>query len=184
MHVMNAHTDGDLVIVDYVHRDEVPFLDAPVADNVPRLYRTTIDLERGITNDEMLDTRPVEFPRIDDRRSGLSFRFGYVCAVTHGGNGPKGADFDALVRYDFVSDRAVEHRFPEGIVVGEPVFAPNPDGMSEEDGWVLALTYDTTRDESELVVIDAADFDGEPVARVPMPRRIPAGLHGAWLPAD
>ncbi|WP_199756825.1 carotenoid oxygenase family protein [Tautonia sociabilis] len=36
---------------------------------------------------------------------------------------------------------------------------------------------------SSLVVVDALAFNDEPVARVLLPRRIPHGFHGTWLPA-
>lgn len=42
--------------------------------------------------------------------------------------------------------------------------------------------YDPVRDGSDLVVIDASDFAGEPVARVRLPRRVPHGFHGNRLP--
>jgi carotenoid cleavage dioxygenase len=52
---------------------------------------------------------------------------------------------------------------------------------AEQDGWVLALRYDRELDCSDLVVLDANEFDGEPVAVVQLPRRVPDGLHGGWV---
>ena len=37
-------------------------------------------------------------------------------------------------------------------------------------------------DATTLNVLEAQDFTGEPVARVELPRRIPFGAHGSWLP--
>jgi carotenoid cleavage dioxygenase-like enzyme len=183
MHFLNGYSDGDTVIVDYVYRRRLDLGPTSTPDNAPRLHRAAIDLVAHTVRDELLDERLVEFPRIDDRRTGLRHRYGYLSAVTHGGGGPPGAAFDSLVRFDLNAGTSLEHRFVEGITVGEPVFAPRPDGTAEDDGWILALTYDVTRDASELVVIDAADFAAPPVAIVPIPRRVPAGLHGTWLPA-
>ena len=61
---------------------------------------------------------------------------------------------------------------------------PRADSTTEGDGWILAFTYDALHDRSELVIIDAEHFAGRPVAAVQLPRRVPAGLHGTWLPAD
>jgi carotenoid cleavage dioxygenase len=37
-------------------------------------------------------------------------------------------------------------------------------------------------DGSDLVIIDASDFEGGPVARIRLPRRVPHGFHGNWMP--
>jgi carotenoid cleavage dioxygenase-like enzyme len=34
-----------------------------------------------------------------------------------------------------------------------------------------------------LLIVDAQDFAGPAVARVKLPRRVPFGFHGSWLPA-
>jgi hypothetical protein len=41
--------------------------------------------------------------------------------------------------------------------------------------------YDRELDRSDLVVLDASDFGGDPVAVVQLPRRVPFGIHGSWL---
>jgi carotenoid cleavage dioxygenase len=88
------------------------------------------------------------------------------------------------VRYDLRATAVLQHRFPDGVVVGEPQFVPRRDSTAEGDGWILALTYDIVHDRSSLVVIDAADFAAAPVAVVKLPRRVPAGLHGTWIPGN
>jgi carotenoid cleavage dioxygenase len=181
-HFVNAYTEGDSVVVDYIHRPSFE-LDAAVGvRQCPTLHRAVIDLGRGVVRDEMLDPTPMDFPRIDDRRTGLQYRYGYLAAVTHGDGAPKGVGFDTLARYDVQSRSIVHHRFDPGVVVGEPLFVPRPDSITEGDGWVLTLSYDCRNDRSELVIIDAMEFANAPLARVRLPRRIPAGLHGAWVP--
>jgi carotenoid cleavage dioxygenase len=117
----------------------------------------------------------VEFPRIDDRLAGLPARY----AVSVG---------DAsLVRYDLQTGAAVTHSFgtsdaPGG--PGEAVFVPSPTGPADEsNGWYLGYVYDPADDASELVILDASDFAGEPVARIRLPRRVPYGFHGNWISA-
>jgi len=92
----------------------------------------------------------------------------------------------ALVRYDLSNGAAVEHRFAGSGVggPGEAVFVPSPDGPADEtNGWYLAYVYDSARNSSDLVILDAADFGGEPVARIQLPRRVPYGFHGNWISA-
>lgn len=184
MHVVNAFTEGSRAVVDYIHRRQLDPVSIGSRDDRPKLYRSVIDLGRGSVSDELLDGRIVELPRIDERRTGLPYRFAYLAAVVHGGGGANAASFDTLLKIDLRTTTAVEHRFPEGIVVGEAVFVPRPSSRAEDDGWLLAFTYDTTRDTSDLVVLAAADPSLPPLATVPMPRRVPAGLHGTWLPAQ
>ena len=62
------------------------------------------------------------------------------------------------------------------------MFARDPDGAAEDDGWLLNLVTDLATDTTDLVVVDARDLDAEPVARVHLPRRVPFGFHGNWMP--
>ena len=64
----------------------------------------------------------------------------------------------------------------------EAVFAPAAGESDELAGWYLTYVYDPVADGTDLVVIDASDFEGEPVARVRLPRRVPHGFHGNWIP--
>lgn len=52
---------------------------------------------------------------------------------------------------------------------------------STADGWLLVCIYRRATDTSELVILDGSNVEGEPIATVHLPRRIPAGFHGAWL---
>jgi carotenoid cleavage dioxygenase-like enzyme len=93
----------------------------------------------------------------------------------------------ALVRYDLQRDTATEHRFGGGghgepSAPGEAVFAPAVGQSDELAGWYLTYVYDPATDGSDLVVIDASDFEGDPVARIRLPRRVPHGFHGNWIP--
>jgi carotenoid cleavage dioxygenase len=181
-HVLNAYTEGDEVVVDYVHRPSFEFGRPLGVSSGPTLHRLVIDLARSDVSDEEFDPRPVEFPRIDDRRVGLRHRYGFFAALTRGDGRPEGIGFDTLVRCDLRVESTVEHRFPEGVLVGEPQFVPRPDSVVEGDGWILALTFDVLNDRSELVILDTEAFDSDPVATVRLPRRVPAGLHGTWIP--
>lgn len=45
--------------------------------------------------------------------------------------------------------------------------------------WWTTIATDRTTMTSQLLVIPAADLAAGPVARVQLPRRVPAGLHGS-----
>jgi carotenoid cleavage dioxygenase len=171
-HVANAYEDGNTVVVQAVRYPELWRNDGGFGASAV-LWEWTIDLTSGRVTERQLDDRAVEFPRIDDRLAGLPARY----AVTVG---------DAsLVRYDLQTGSAVEHTFgtsedPGG--PGEAVFVPSPSGPADEtNGWYLAYVYDPDRNSSDLVILDAADIDGDPVARIRLPRRVPYGFHGNWI---
>jgi carotenoid cleavage dioxygenase len=89
-----------------------------------------------------------------------------------------------VVRYDLVRRSTQRYRVPEGDQNSEPVFVSRPNASSEDDGWLLVCVYRRATDTSDLVILDGTNVEGEPIATVHLPRRIPAGFHGAWLPKD
>ncbi len=176
-HVANAHesADGKSIVLQAVRYAEL-WRDNGGFDANAVMWSWTIDLQNGTVSERQLDDRAVEFPRIDDRLAGLPARF----SVSVG---------DAsLVRHDLTDGSAVEHRFSTGLVPGGPggeaVFVPSTSGPADEsNGWYIAYVYDAARDGSDLVILDASDFAGKPVARIQLPRRVPYGFHGNWIPA-
>lgn len=175
-HVANAYettsADGDALVLQAVRYPELWRQDGGFdADGV--MWTWTVDLQRGTVTERQLDDRVVEFPRIDDRLATLPAR--YAVSVGDGN----------LVRHDLRTGEAAEHRFggtdaPGG--PGEAVFVPSTSGPADESsGWYLGYVYDPARDGSDLVIIDASDFTGPPVARIKLPQRVPYGFHGNWI---
>ena len=175
-HVANAYdsADGKSIVLQAVRYPEL-WRDNGGFEASGALWNWTIDLQNGRVSERQLDDRAVEFPRIDDRLAGSNARY----AVSVG---------DAsLVRYDLDTGDAVQHNFgtpdsPGG--PGEAVFVPSSSGPADEsNGWYLGYVYDPVRDGSDLVILDAGDFAGDPVARIRLPRRVPYGFHGNWIGA-
>jgi carotenoid cleavage dioxygenase len=65
---------------------------------------------------------------------------------------------------------------------GEAVFAPRKDATSEDDGYVILFAWDEPNRQSECVVIDAQNFEADPIARIKIPHRVPFGFHASWVP--
>jgi carotenoid cleavage dioxygenase len=61
------------------------------------------------------------------------------------------------------------------------VFVARADAKAEDDGWVMTYVYDQSRDASDVVILDAQDFEGPPVATIALPVRVPYGFHGNWI---
>lgn len=183
-HFLNAYDDGDRVVVDGCRMDRLNFMmdpDDPPTGAEGVLTRFTIDLAAGRASFEALDDRCGDFPRVNDRYACHRHRYGYVAAYAEGLR-PDG-EFDLIVKYDLQRGTAETYRFGPGVAIGELVFAPDPEGRAEDDGWLVGFATDLGRLETDFVVLDARDVTAGPVARVRMPRRVPFGFHGSWLPA-
>jgi carotenoid cleavage dioxygenase len=140
------------------------------------MWRFVLDLASGRVSEQQLDDRTVEFPRIDERHTGMAARWTYLV-------GSLDRDANALVRYDLLGGtEPVEFDFGPGRVPGEPVVVPRSSAAQEDDAWLVAYVYDAAPDASDLVVLAADDLTSGPVATVHLTRRVPYGFHGTWLP--
>jgi carotenoid cleavage dioxygenase-like enzyme len=146
----------------------------------PARYR--VDLAAGTAGWEPTDDLAGDFSRINPAYDGVRARYLYMSGFTR--TDRHLGDFDAIVRYDDATgDRTLWSAGATGHV-GESVFAADPDGSAEDDGWLLNVVYDHVRDASDLVVLDARDVTAGPVATVRLPRRVPFGFHANWFPED
>lgn len=53
--------------------------------------------------------------------------------------------------------------------------------IDPSNGPKWTTVHDVPNATTELVVVDAQDFAGGPVARVVLPQRVPCGFHGNWV---
>lgn len=178
-HPMNAYEDDDgTIVVDVPMQDSVYRND--IFDKAgPRLERWTIEPSSGKVRQELVDDAPQEFCRVNDSRLGSPHRFGYTIGV--------GLDMPyedtRVYKHDFRAGTREVHDFGPGRHPGEFVFVGDPDRGDEEDGgWLLGFVHDDASNRTSLVVLDAQDVPGAPVATVHVPRRIPYGFHGTWVP--
>ena len=132
-----------------------------------------------------VQTCALPISRVADDRVGLPNRYGYMTA-TRPVDG-SGLMATQLLKYDLTSGACAVHECGPGRRPGEGVFVADPDrgsGAQEDAGWVVTYVYDEATDTSDLVIIDATDFTAAPVATVSLPRRIPFGFHGSWVPGQ
>ncbi len=181
-HPVNAHEEGDRIVLHVSRQPEAFASSNDDYAQVGRLWRWTIDLAAGTVTEQMIDDRPGDFGRVDDRMVGLDARYGYLMAMSGEGVSEEPVYGSALWKYDLRSGQCWEHHLGEGVRGAEPVFVPASPTAGEDEGWVLSLSHDTGSNESRLLVIDAQDFAGPPVAVVHLPRRVPYGAHGSWVP--
>jgi carotenoid cleavage dioxygenase len=180
-HPMNAFDLPDGRVVVDVARHPKMFASDVRGPNegAPTLERWTIDPTGAKVLEERIDDRGQEFPRVDERLLGRQHRWGYTVGFE---TADRGIDAGSVYRHDFATG-AVERRDDAGRYGwGEVVFVPRSDTSAEDDGWLMGYRYDRDAETSELVVLAAQDVTGDPVAVVHLPRRVPYGFHGNWMP--
>lgn len=183
-HPLNAHEEGDKIVLHVCrqpHAMKGGMQDiGSLEDTSARLWRWTIDLAAGTVNEEQIDDAPGDFPRIDDRRIGLPARYGYMLGMVPMTASP---NYDRWIyKYDLQTGKRQRHDLGENVHGGEPLFAPRGPDAAEDDGWILSIVHDENTNQSSLVILDARDVEGAPVAKVKLPRRVPYGAHGNWFP--
>ncbi|MCE0721616.1 MULTISPECIES: carotenoid oxygenase family protein [Legionella] len=181
-HFANAYEQNHEIIIDYVRHEKIVLLtqEEKRPSVPPRLNRTVLNLKTETMKHSVLDERLVEFPRIREDQNSLSHQFIYTPTKTNTLKSQQA--FNALIKYDVTNQRSWVYDFGPHAEIGEAVFAPASSHKSEDDGYLLLFVYDKRSNQSELVILDAQDFQNDPIARIKMPRRIPHGLHGSWMP--
>jgi len=176
-HPMNAHSEGSTLVAEVVRYPTLPLFGAD-SGQPAMLHRWTIDLAAGTLKDEQLADDPLEFPRVDERRAGLSYRHGYAGGRLDAGQ--EQFSFNSILHYDLETGRRKAHRLRAGSQTGEPVFVPRSPDSPEGDGFLLACVYRGDENRSDLLVLDAQNVEDAPLATVQLPHRVPYGFHGNW----
>ena len=178
-HPVNAYDDDGSVVIDLCLYDRMFDTDVagPFGDGVARLERWVIDPVARSLRTTVVDERANEFPRVANAVATRRHRYAYTVEPSVD---PQAGW--ATVKHDLTTGerRAVDHG--PGRAAGEAVFVGRADhGPEEDDGWLLTLVHVLGSDSAEFVVLDAQDLDRGPVARVPLPARVPFGFHGNWI---
>lgn len=177
-HAVNAYDTADGAVVLDVPVHDRMFSRSPAGPDSQRvgLERWTIDPVSRTVSRVTLDPTPQEFPRPDERRLGQPYRYAYTMAMTGPFLGER------LFKHDLETGTRQTHDFGPGRHPCEFVFLPAHDGAEEDEGWLMGFVVDATADTTDLVILDARSFEGEPQAIIRLPHRVPPGFHGNWLP--
>ena len=181
-HPVNAYDVDEKIVIHVSRQPEAFGSSSDDYAEVGRLWRWTIDLSLGTVTEEQIDDRPGDFGRVADKVIGLDAQYGYLMAMAGEGNSEEPVYGSALWKYDLHTGECWEHHLGDTVRGGEPVFAPDPNSAGEDEGWVIAIVHDEGKNSSKLIIVDAQDFGADPVAVVHLPRRVPYGAHGSWVP--
>ncbi len=183
-HPMNAWRDGDVIRAHVMQFESMrmDFGDPAGDDGEPgggaRLAEWEIDLgsNSNQVNWKYLDDVHGEFPRIDERRMGLSYQHGYYAANL----GSAGVEFNALIHQNHSNRARTDYRLPAGDTTSEPVFVPKSSDSPEGNGYLVSVIYRGAEKRSDLAFFDAEALDQGPIAVAELSTRVPNGFHGNW----
>lgn len=182
-HSLNAYEVGDEIILfacRMAKSNALGMADDPnisPEDNLPFLTQWRFHLSHNTVQETRYHQTPSEFPRINEQYLGRPTRYGYTASMA----AQPLPLFDGVIKHDLETGKTWHYHYGEDRYGGEVVFAPNPQGQAEDDGWLITFVYDQSTAKSELVIIPAQNFPQAPVTRLLLPCRVPYGFHGIWI---
>ena len=170
--VVDLSAYPDATIVEDLYLDELRTDEPDALAGQLRRYRLQPDGSelRG----RQVSEQTLELPRINyGARAGRPYRYVW-------GNGQRdGAAFlDEIAKIDTEDGSSTTWHEPD-CYPGEPVFVERPGAGAEDDGLLLSVVLDGRREQSFVLVLDAATLDE--VGRATVPHHIPFGFHGQYV---
>jgi len=165
--MMNPPEDGDAEAeVSTTHGQEI--------------VRYKIDLKAGaVTTSNFPNTinsryiNTFDFPMINEAYRGKKYCYIYgVSAFAYSRT--------ALIKKNVCNSEEDKVYFVENHYMSETSFMPNPAARAEDDGILFTIGYDGPKEQSYLLIIDAATFT--PVNKAYLQHHIPWSAHGLWFP--
>ena len=201
IHLLNAETIGDKVVVHAPVSDANPFPFFPQVDGSPWdpvkartvLRRWTFDLgSTKDTWDEEILFPDIEgtLPRIDERFWSLPNRYGFVgyqdasrpFDARRAGGSP-GRVTNSYARLDLQTGKVDSYFAGDTHSLSEVQFVPRRKGAAVGDGYLIGHAVNFAERCSELVIADATRLADGDLARVRLPFRAHPQVHGWWVDA-
>lgn len=189
LHVVNCWEEGDEVVMVGCRTDDPTLRPDPKDGRLAamlsgiklqaNLYEWRMNRRTGEGSERHLDHTNAEFPMINPAWLGRKNRYSYHALIPH----EIPATFEGIIKYDLQAGTHEQHAYGPGIFGSEAPFAARPGGTAEDDGWLVAFVTDVRDWTSQCWVYDAQHIAAGPIAKVGLPRRVPAGFHATWMPA-
>jgi carotenoid cleavage dioxygenase-like enzyme len=198
MHTFNAHTVGNKVILYAPFFDSNFFPFFPPVDGSPWdpkkakafVRKITLDLssKKDTWTEEILWPFNVQdLGRIDTRFMSLEHRYGYTgfqdaqrpFDEARAGN-LKGRVTNCYGRFEFATGKLNTYFAGPTHSLQECCFVPRPGSSAEGDGYLIGVAQNYADMRSELIIADAQNLEAGDIARVILPFRSSAQVHGIW----
>jgi len=180
-HSFNAYETADgRIVLDGCRMPEIWVNSLSDPTVTPTPWRWELSLNAGTVREDQLHDGSADFPTIDPRRAARDYRMAY--SLRFPGGGPREvATPIGINKHDRVSGETQVWESGTG-QPDEAIFVSAGEG--EDEGYVLSMVFENTTGRSYVAVLDATRVHDGPIARVHMPRRVPFGFHGTWLPSE
>ncbi|XP_015084337.1 carotenoid 9,10(9',10')-cleavage dioxygenase 1-like [Solanum pennellii] len=130
----------------------------------------------------------MEFPMINERFIGLRNKFCYLQVVDIEASSISDGlvKYGGLAKFQFEEDmeliKVEYHMLAEGNFCSGTTFVPKPQGVDEDDGWLVTFLHNENTNVSHVYIVDAKKFATHPITTITLPNRVPYGFHGAFMP--
>lgn len=192
-----AYDSMDGVLGDYVLGNLANNLDPKIRDTMPYNCDNVKRVQVDITNSKLLslhdlpivdgqgnDQYRVELVSVNPRYFGRSACWAY--AVTNHAYGSPSYHDMAVLKINLCandSEPTTTLFTMEDTYFGEPLFAPNPSGISEDDGVILVVSKNGLSGDSRLLVLDASQNEPKLIAAITAPFGLMFEFHGSFRPS-
>ena len=197
-HVQNAFEENGTLFCDVgiATGNIFPFFPTDDGYTTPpqeiRSLFTRVRMDMSSTEDiatsEILSDTAIEFGRIDERRAGLPYQYGFGIGMdfSHPYDAqtlgpPHPFFFNVLTKLDVQSKTLSAWNPGPQHSLQEPIYVPRSNDVPEGDGYVMAVVNDIAERSSSVVVLDAHAFEDGPIATIHSPIRLRMALHGNWI---
>ncbi|KAI4316115.1 hypothetical protein L6164_024127 [Bauhinia variegata] len=204
-HIINSfEDDNEVVVLGCRALDSLipgPDPSSNEFDSLSRCYEWRLNMQTGQVKEKDLSGAKLpymDFPMINANFTGLKNRYGYTQVVDHIASLAAGMPkYRGLAKLYFEEPysqfseskdqigEAIEveyHMFEKNVFCSGATFVPKETSLEEDDGWIITFVHNEETGGSQVHIIDTKNFSGETVAKITMPRRIPYGFHGAFMP--
>ena len=198
VHTANAYEDGNSVVMEapLANGNTWPWFEdlAGKAFSMPpnTLRRVTFDLssDSDLAREEELFATPItSFTRIDERYLTRRQRYVFVQYAdptqpfdARLPDDPRQQPTNSLARFDLETRSQLSFFAGPTHVLQEPTFVPRKHSTQEGDGYLLAIAHNLATQRSELLIVSAPTMTE--VARILLPFRAAAQVHGVWADAS